>query len=190
MLIAMSREDFDSPTQTPVGQAPYRRFMEIRVFDCWMHEQDIRQALARPGHEVGPCAEMSIDEVVRALGFIIGKQAAVPDGSTVTIDLVGPIRRTLHVAVTGRAEVVLKLIGRPPPRSISPRRSLSGSPVGGLMPCQGLTRSTATLIWAAESYRTSHLQSDPARPERLRHHLGSGTSRLYRTCPRHCTWGQ
>jgi uncharacterized protein (TIGR03083 family) len=109
MLIAMSREDFDVPTQTPVGQAPYRRFMEIRVFDCWMHEQDIRQAIGQPGHEDGPCAEVSIDEVVRALGFIIGKQAAVPDGSTVTIDLIGPVHRTLHVAVNGRAEVVSEL---------------------------------------------------------------------------------
>jgi len=109
MLIAMSREDFDAPTQTPVGQAPYRRFMEIRVFDCWLHEQDIRQALKRPGHEVGPCAEMSIDEVVRALGFIIGKQAAVPDGSTVTFKLTGPVFRTIHVAVNGRAEVISAL---------------------------------------------------------------------------------
>jgi uncharacterized protein (TIGR03083 family) len=109
MLIAMSREDFDVPTQTPVGQAPYRRFMEIRVFDCWMHEQDIRQAIEWPGHEDGPCAEVSIDEIVRALGFIIGKQAAVPDGSTVTVNLVGPVHRTIHVAVNGRAEVVSQL---------------------------------------------------------------------------------
>ncbi len=89
MLIAMSSEDFDAPTQTPVGQARYRRLMEIRVFDCWMHEQDIRQAITRPGHEDGPCVEVSIDKIVRALGFVVGKQASVPDGSTVTVDLVG-----------------------------------------------------------------------------------------------------
>jgi uncharacterized protein (TIGR03083 family) len=108
-LMTMSREDFDVPTQTPAGQAPYRRFMEIRVFDCWMHEQDIRQAIAWPGHEDGPCAEVSIDEIARALGFIIGKKAAVPDGSTVTLNLIGPVHRTIHVAVNGRAEVVSQL---------------------------------------------------------------------------------
>ncbi len=74
----MGPEEFDAPTQTPVGMAPYRRFMEIRVFDCWLHEQDIRSAIGRPGHEDGPCAEMSVDEVVRALGFIVGKQACAP----------------------------------------------------------------------------------------------------------------
>jgi hypothetical protein len=83
--------------------------MEIRLFDCWMHEQDIRQAIAWPGHEDGPCAELSMDEIVRDLGFIIGKQAAVPDGSTVTVNLVGPVHRTIHVTVNGRAEVVSQL---------------------------------------------------------------------------------
>ncbi len=108
-LSAISPEEFDTPTQTPVGIAPYRRFMEIRVFDCWLHEQDIRSAVGRPGHEDGRCAEVSVDEVVRALGFIVGKQASAPDGSAVTIELIGPVYRTVHVAVEGRAAVVTKL---------------------------------------------------------------------------------
>jgi uncharacterized protein (TIGR03083 family) len=73
-LSAISPEEFDAPTQTPVGIAPYRRFMEIRVFDCWLHEQDIRSAVGRPGHEDGRCAALSVDEVVRALGFIVGNR--------------------------------------------------------------------------------------------------------------------
>jgi uncharacterized protein (TIGR03083 family) len=108
-LNAISPDEFDAPTQTPVGIAPYRRFMEIRVFDCWLHEQDIRSAVVRPGHEDGRCAELSVDEVVRALGFIVGKQASAPDGSTVTIELNGPVHRTVHVAVDGRAAVVTDL---------------------------------------------------------------------------------
>ncbi len=108
-LSAMGPEEFDAPTQTPVGMAPYRRFMEIRVFDCWLHEQDIRSAVGRPGHEDGRCAEVSVDEVVRALGFIVGKQASAPDGSAVTFVLAGPVYRTVHVAVEGRAAVVTKL---------------------------------------------------------------------------------
>jgi uncharacterized protein (TIGR03083 family) len=108
-LSAMSPEEFDAPTQTPVGIAPYRRFMEIRGFDSWLHEQDIRSAVGRPGHAGGRCAELSVDEVVRALGFVVGKQASAPDGSAVTIELVGPVYRTVHVAVEGRAAVVTKL---------------------------------------------------------------------------------
>jgi uncharacterized protein (TIGR03083 family) len=108
-LSAISPEELDAPTQTPVGIAPYRRFMEIRVFDCWLHEQDIRSAVGRPGHEDGRCAELSVDEVVRALGFIVGKQASAPDGSALTIELIGPVHRTVHVNVEGRAAVVTKL---------------------------------------------------------------------------------
>jgi uncharacterized protein (TIGR03083 family) len=108
-LRAMSQDDFDAPAWTPVGQATYGRFMQIRLFDCWLHEQDIRQAVGRPGHQGGPCAEGSIDEVVRALGFIIGKRAGAPAGSRITFDLTGPAARTVHVSVDDRAAVVERL---------------------------------------------------------------------------------
>jgi uncharacterized protein (TIGR03083 family) len=110
-LAAMTEEDFDAPSWTPVGQADYRRFMEIRVFDCWVHEQDVRDAVGQPGHEDGPVAEQAVEEIVRALGYIVGKRGGAPDGSRVTIELTGPVVRTLHVAVDGRARVVDTLDG-------------------------------------------------------------------------------
>lgn len=97
---------FDAPSWTPAGQATYGRFMQIRLFDCWVHEQDIRDAVGRPGHEDGPCAEAALDEVVRSLGYIVGKLGGAPDGSLVTIELTGPLARALHVAVDGRAAVI------------------------------------------------------------------------------------
>ena len=111
VLEAMGDEEFAAPSWTPVGQATYGRFMEIRVFDCWLHEQDIRDGLGLPGHGDGACAELSIDEIVRALGYLVGKRAGAPDGSSVTIELTGPVRRTVHVAVDGRAAVVEALSG-------------------------------------------------------------------------------
>ena len=106
-LDAMSEEDFAAESWTPVGKADYRRFMQIRVFDCWVHEQDIRDALGRPGHEAGPAAEQSIDEIVRALGFVLGKKVGLAAGESVTFHLTGPVERELHVAVVdGRARVV------------------------------------------------------------------------------------
>jgi uncharacterized protein (TIGR03083 family) len=106
VLMSMTQEEFDAPSWTPVGQGTYGRFMQIRLFDCWMHEQDIRDAVGIPGHEDGPCAESSVDEVVKALGFIIGKRAGAPDGAAVTIQLTGPVHRSIHVVVDGRAKVV------------------------------------------------------------------------------------
>jgi len=112
-LDQMSVADFDAPSWTPVGQATYGRFMQVRVFDAWMHEQDIRVATDRPGHEQGPVAEQSLSEVVGALGYIIAKRGQAPDGSSVTIRLTGPIERDLHVKVDGRAKVVEALDGSP-----------------------------------------------------------------------------
>jgi uncharacterized protein (TIGR03083 family) len=105
-LAVLDEEDFSKPSWTPVGQADYRRFMQIRVFDCWVHEQDVRAATGRPGHEEGPVAEQAVDEIARALGYIVGKKAGVPDGSSVTFRLTGPVRRTLQVVVDGRGRLV------------------------------------------------------------------------------------
>jgi uncharacterized protein (TIGR03083 family) len=112
-LRAMSVEEFNAPSWTPAGQGSYRRFMQIRVFDCWMHEQDIRVALGQPGHDAGPEADRSLDEVTGALGYIIGKRGGAPDGSSVLIRLTGPIERDLYVVTSGRAKVVDSIDGEP-----------------------------------------------------------------------------
>jgi uncharacterized protein (TIGR03083 family) len=112
-LTAMSVEEFNAPSWTPAGQGTYRRFMQIRIFDCWMHEQDIRSALRQPGHQVGPAADRSLDEVCGALGYIIGKRGRAPDGSSVLIRLTGPIERDLRVVTDGRAKVVDSFDGEP-----------------------------------------------------------------------------
>ena len=108
-LDAMSVEDFGAPSWTPVGDGTYGRFMEIRLFDAWMHEQDIRHAVGVPGNEDGPAAELAVDEVAGALGYIVGKRGGAPDGSTVCIELNGPVHRRLCVVVDGRATVVPSL---------------------------------------------------------------------------------
>ncbi|MEO6652983.1 MAG: maleylpyruvate isomerase family mycothiol-dependent enzyme [Ilumatobacteraceae bacterium] len=102
-LAAMSDDDFDQPCMTPVGPGTYGRFMDVRVFDFWVHEQDVRMPLGMAGHETGPAAEMAIAEIEASLGYIVGRKIGLPDGKGMTIDLTGPIERTFHVAVDGRA---------------------------------------------------------------------------------------
>ena len=112
-LRAMSAEEFNAPSWTPAGQATYARFMRIRIFDCWMHEQDIRAAVGLPGNEDGPVAAEALAEVVLALGYIIGKKGGAPDGCSVLIRLTGPVERDLPVVVDGRARVVPRIEGEP-----------------------------------------------------------------------------
>ncbi len=145
-LSAMSPADLEAPAWTPVGNATYGRLMLIRVFDCWMHEQDIRAAAGVPGHEDGAVAEQCLSEVVAALGYIVGKRGQAPEGSSVRISLSGPMERDLLVAVRGgRAGVVDALDGEPAaslrlPSSLflrlaggrqDPRRALPGIELGG-----------------------------------------------------------
>jgi uncharacterized protein (TIGR03083 family) len=52
-LRAMSEDDWNREGWTPAGTDTFGRFMQIRVMDCWVHEQDIREAVDRPGHISG-----------------------------------------------------------------------------------------------------------------------------------------
>jgi uncharacterized protein (TIGR03083 family) len=108
-LAAMTQEEFDAPSWTPAGQADYKRFMQIRVYDCRLHEQDIRDTLGMPGNGSGPQAEITVDEIALALGFIVGKKAGAASGTALTIELTGEVARTIHVEVDGRASVVDRL---------------------------------------------------------------------------------
>jgi len=105
-LQSMDQESWDAESFTPVGKETYGRFMRIRVFDCWMHEQDIRDAVGQAGHESGPAVEASLDEIESSLGYIVGKRAAAPSGTTVTYELTGSASRTMHVEVGDRARLV------------------------------------------------------------------------------------
>jgi uncharacterized protein (TIGR03083 family) len=135
-LEAMSQEEFDAPSWTPAGPGTYGRFMRIRVFDCWMHEQDIRDAVGRPGNDGGPSAQVALSEVADALGYIVGKRAAAPDGATVTIELTGPAKVTWHVLVDGRARLAPALPG-PPTTALRMSSHLFSRLAGGRLPVAG-----------------------------------------------------
>jgi uncharacterized protein (TIGR03083 family) len=126
VLEAMSPNDWTEVGFTPAGQAPYGRFMQIRVFDCWMHEQDIRYAIRMPGHEFGLAVEVSLDEMSNAMGFVVGKRAGASAGESVTFDLAGATSRQIHVLqVDDRASVVDALDGPATARLTMPVISFS-----------------------------------------------------------------
>lgn len=120
-LTALSGEEWDAVTATPTGPDSYGRFMRIRVFDCWMHEQDIRVALERPPSDdelTGPAASLAVDEIAATMGYVVGRLAKAPAGSRVQFDLTGPLARTIRVSVDGRAAVVDDFAGQEPSTTI------------------------------------------------------------------------
>jgi len=101
--------ELDARSWSPAGPGPHRRYLEIRVFDTWAHEQDIRVPLGRPGHLDGRGPAMSLDEAHLAFGYLVGKKAAVASGNSVTVHVTGAQARELHARVEGRAEVLDEL---------------------------------------------------------------------------------
>jgi uncharacterized protein (TIGR03083 family) len=133
LLSDMNDADWNATTATPAGPDTYGRFMRVRIFDCWMHEQDIRDAVGAPGHGDGPCAAVALAEAADALGYIVGKRAAAPDGAAVTIELTGPEHVTWHVLVDGRARLVGTLPG-PPTAALRLTSHLFSRLAGGRVP--------------------------------------------------------
>lgn len=105
-LAALKEADLDRPSWTPVGPKTYGRFLEIRIFDFWVHERDITTPLGWPTDDAGPRAEIALAEVEGSLGYIVGKKIGLPDGTSIVFHLTGPIHRDLSVKVDGRAKQV------------------------------------------------------------------------------------
>jgi uncharacterized protein (TIGR03083 family) len=105
-LDVLTPSDFAQPSWTPVGPGTYGRFMQIRVFDFWVHERDISTPLARSTDDTGVRAELALAEVEGSLGYIVGKKVGLPDGQSIVFHLSGPVPRDIAVAVEGRARVV------------------------------------------------------------------------------------
>lgn len=120
-LTDLSNEEWNAATTTPAGPDSYGRFMRIRAFDCWMHEQDIRHALQQESSDeqlAGPASRLSLDEISASMGFVVGKLAKAPEGSRVLFELTGPLTREIRVNVEGRAQVVDDFGGQEPTAKI------------------------------------------------------------------------
>ncbi|HLX88533.1 MAG TPA: maleylpyruvate isomerase family mycothiol-dependent enzyme [Acidimicrobiales bacterium] len=111
-LRSFGPERFERAGPSPVGEVPYREFMQVRVMDCWAHEQDMRVATGRPGHVEGAPAVIALDRMVSALPFIVGKRAGVAEGTSVRFELTAPADRHVDVIVReGRARA--EPVGQP-----------------------------------------------------------------------------
>ena len=75
---------------SPVGEVPRAEFMTVRVYDSWVHEQDVRLALDRPGGSGNAASAISLDRVQGAMPFVVGKKAGCSDGTAVRFEVAGP----------------------------------------------------------------------------------------------------
>lgn len=109
ILRAMRDADFAVMTDTPIGPGTVSDLLQIRIFDAWIHEQDIRRALGQPGHLEGPVAEHAVGRVAMALPYVVGRRVQPADGTTVVFHIVGPAGRTVAVRMDGSRAKLLDL---------------------------------------------------------------------------------
>ncbi|QIS09307.1 maleylpyruvate isomerase family mycothiol-dependent enzyme [Nocardia arthritidis] len=105
-LAAMDDAQWQAETPSPIGQVSYGRFMRVRLFDCWMHELDIADALGVTVDEGGARAELAFAEFAGSIPRVVVKRGGAPQGSRIAVTLTGPLARELRIQVDGRAAYV------------------------------------------------------------------------------------
>lgn len=76
------------------GQQPLGRSIGLRAFDIFVHEQDIRRAVGRPGHLDGPAAAACLRRVLRGLADVLPDRV-VADEATLVLAVRGDQDATL-----------------------------------------------------------------------------------------------
>ncbi len=74
----------------PFGPTTLAELVATRCFDVWMHEQDLREALGRPGGLDTPAAALSVSRIFAVLPRVVARDASTGPGNAVVLDLTGP----------------------------------------------------------------------------------------------------
>jgi uncharacterized protein (TIGR03083 family) len=94
------------PPITPGGIGwNWETLLRNRPLDMWMHEQDIRRAVGRPGGLDTAGAAHTVMVLTMRFAYSIGKRVAPPSGTTAVLDVRGisPVHLAVEVNADGRA---------------------------------------------------------------------------------------
>ncbi|RZU72213.1 uncharacterized protein (TIGR03083 family) [Micromonospora kangleipakensis] len=87
---------------------PHELGLRFRVFDLWTHEQDVREAVGRPGNLGTDSARITQELLILSLPRSVAKLAGAPPGSTVRITAHGelPADVCVQVGADGRGSLL------------------------------------------------------------------------------------
>ena len=106
-LRGMPGDQLLAESDTFLGRMPYAEFLRVRRMDCWVHEQDIRAAVERPGGLGSNAAGAAVDLLLQPLGYVLAKKVRADEGTVVNLHVHGPVERRRTVQLSdGRGREV------------------------------------------------------------------------------------
>jgi uncharacterized protein (TIGR03083 family) len=90
-----------------------RTLLRNRPLDVWMHEQDIRRALAMPGGMDTPAAEHTTGYLTGSLGLVLAKKAKAAPGTSMLLEVDGHAAVAVVVTDEGRGVLLEELPAEP-----------------------------------------------------------------------------
>jgi uncharacterized protein (TIGR03083 family) len=107
-LLADPPTDGDARPEAIFGLVPWswRTLLRNRPLDVWMHEQDVRRAVARPGNMDSGPARHTAEYLAESLGFVLGKKVGAPAGTSLVLDLAGSAPFAFEIDDNGRGQRV------------------------------------------------------------------------------------
>jgi uncharacterized protein (TIGR03083 family) len=89
-----------------------RRLLTLRALDCWVHEQDIRIAVGRPGNLDSPGGRLVHRMFRESLPYSVGMRAGLPNGTLVRFIVDGPLEFDTDILVEDRRGRQLAAVDR------------------------------------------------------------------------------
>jgi uncharacterized protein (TIGR03083 family) len=105
-LLADPPTDGTAKPEPIFGGVPWdwRTLLRNRPLDVWMHEQDIRRAVDRPGGMDSPAARHTADYLAESLGYVLAKRLGAPAGTSAVLEMEGSAPFAYAVNDVGRGE--------------------------------------------------------------------------------------